>query len=133
MSQTGLMRIPTISNDGRGASYFGTRDVELNGDISRLLSDQIGAVNFRLRQSEGYSSDYHVAGDPTLLIVLSGTMRIELPNGDARDFTQGDLYIAEDYLEDGVEFEAGRHGHRAEMIGSTPYRAVHLKLEKRKV
>ena len=131
MSPTGLIRIPTISNDGRGASYFGERDVELNGDISRLLSDQIDAVNFRLRQSEGYASNYHVAGDPTLLIVLSGTMRIELPNGEARDFTQGDLYIAEDYLDEDVKFETGLHGHRAEMIGDTPYRAVHIKLARR--
>jgi len=131
MNQTEIMRVPTISNDGRGPSYFGMRDIELNGDISRLLSDQIGAVNFRLRQSEGYASDYHVAGDPTLLIVLSGTMRIELPNGEAREFTQGDLYIAEDYLEDGVEFDREIHGHRAQMIGETPYRAVHLKLARR--
>ena len=126
-----LMTIPTISNDGRGASYFGMRDIELNGDMTRRLSDQIDAVNFRLRQSEGYSSDYHVAGDPTLLIVLSGTMRIELPNGTARDFTQGDLYIAEDYLEAGIEFDDRLHGHRAEMIGDTPYKAVHIKLERR--
>lgn len=130
MSHT--ITVPTISNDGRGASYFGTRDIALTGDMTRLLSDQIDAVNFRLRQSEGYASDYHVAGDPTLLIVLSGTMRIELPNGEARDFTQGDLYIAEDYLDMGIAFDPSLHGHRAEMIGTVPYRALHLKLARRK-
>ena len=131
MSAPYMMSVPTISNDGSGASYFGTRDIALNGEITRLLSDQIEAVNFRLRRSEGYSSDFHVANDPTLLIVLSGTIRIELPNGESRDFTTGDLYIAEDYLEADITFDAARHGHRAEMIGDTPYTALHLKLERR--
>ena len=129
MSRT--MTLATISNDGRGASFFGTRDIPLSGDITRLLSDQIKAENFRLRHSEGYSSGYHVAGDPTLLIVLNGTIRTELPIGKSRTFTQGDLYIAEDYLEAGVEFNPTLHGHRAEMVGETPYRAVHIKLSER--
>lgn len=131
MTKPQFITIPTISNDGKGPSFFGQRVIALNGDITRLLSNQINAVNFRLRHSEGYSSDYHVAGDPTLIIVLSGTIRIELPNGDHRDFTQGDLYIAEDYLASGFEFDSARHGHRAEMIGDTPYKAVHIKLGRR--
>jgi len=88
MTKPHFITIPTISNDGECPSFFGQREIALNGDVTRLLSDQINAVNFRLRHSKGYSSDYHVAGDPTLLIVLSGTIRIELPNGDHRDFTQ---------------------------------------------
>ena len=131
MSQTRLMTLPTISNDGQGASVFSTREIALNGELTRQLSDQITAVNFRLRHSEDYSSNYHVAGDPTLLIVLSGTMKIELPTGEAREFSQGDLYIAEDYLDADTEFKKGFHGHRAEMIGDTPYQAVHIKLSQR--
>ena len=125
--------VPTISNDGQGASFFGTRAIDLNGDISRQLSDQIAAVNFRLRRSIGYSADYHVAGDPTLLIVLSGTMRIELPSGESRDFSKGDMYIAEDYLAPEVAFKRGQHGHRAETVGDEPYNALHLKLSRRDV
>jgi len=131
MSQTHVMVVPTITNDGQGASYFSVREIALNGDMSRQLSDQIAAVNFRLRRSEDYSADFHVAGDPTLLIVLSGTMRIELPNGDYKDFSQGDIYIADDYLTDEIAFEMGVHGHRARTLGSIPYHAVHLKLSRR--
>ena len=123
--------IPTITNDGRGASYFSTREVELNGDVARQLSDQIAAVNFRLRRSVGYSADAHVAGDPTLLIVLSGTMRIELPSGEHRDFSKGDMYIAEDYLAAVVEFKEGLHGHSARTVGDESYEALHLKLARR--
>jgi len=123
--------VPTITNDGQGASVFSTREIELNGDVTRQLSDQIGAVNFRLRRSVGYSADYHVAGDPTLLIVLSGTMRIELASGKSRDFSAGDMYIAEDYLTSKTAFKQGVHGHRAETIGDAPYHALHLKLSRR--
>ena len=123
--------VPTITNDGQGASFFSTREIDLNGEAARQLSDQIGAVNFRLRRSVGYSADYHVAGDPTLLIVLSGTMRIELPSGETRDFSTGDMYIAEDYLTPATPFKRGEHGHRAETIGDEPYNALHLKLARR--
>ena len=130
-SELHKMTVPTITNDGQGASFFGTRVIELNGEISRLLSDQIAAVNFRLRRSVGYSADFHVAGDPTLLIVLSGTMRIELPSGEHRDFSKGDMYIAEDYLAPEVAFKRGQHGHRAETVGDESYNALHLKLSRR--
>ena len=123
--------IPTITNDGQGASYFSVRQVDLHGDLSRQLSDQIAAVNFRLRRSENYKAGFHVAGDPTLLIVLSGTMRITLPSGEYRDFTQGDIYIAEDYLAGGIEFQTRLHGHSAQTLGDVPYQALHLKLSKR--
>ena len=52
---------------------------------------------------------------------------------EAREFSQGDLYIAEDYLDADTEFKKGFHGHRAEMIGDTPYQAVHIKLSQRTV
>lgn len=126
-----IISVPTITNDGQGGSYFSEREIALNGDISRQLSDQIAAVNFRLRRSENYQAGFHVAGDPTLLVVLSGTMRISLPSGAYRDFTQGDMYIAEDYLAAGVEFQAGLHGHSAKTIGDVPYNAMHLKLSQR--
>jgi len=103
----------------------------LNGDLSRQLSDQITAVNFRLRRSENYQAGFHVSGDPTLLIVLNGKMRISLPSGAHRDFTQGDMYIAEDYLAAGVDFQVGLHGHSAKTIGDAPYQALHLKLSRR--
>ena len=88
-------------------------------------------MNFRLRRSVGYRAEAHVAGDPTLLIVLSGTMRIELPSGETRDFSKGDMYIAEDYLTPEMAFKRGTHGHSARTVGDEPYEALHLKLARR--
>ncbi len=129
---TQQMSIVSLSNDGYGASVFSTTNIDLTGEESRRLSEQIGAVNFRLRSSSAdYASGFHVAGDPTLLIILSGTMVIRLPNGESQSFSAGDMFIAEDYLADGVEFEQGKHGHMAEIAGDQPLNAIHLKLSRR--
>ena len=126
------MKIATVSSDGQGVSFFDSRDVALSGDSLRRLSDPIDAVNFRLRQSSSdYESSYHVAGDPTLLIILTGSVRIELRNGEYRDFSAGELFIAEDYLSPDTEFDGNTHGHKAAVLGEEAFSALHLKLERR--
>ena len=121
-----------VTNDGAGKSCFSERAVTLNGDEQRQLSDQIDAVNFRLRTSgEEYASDWHVAGDPTLLIMLSGTIEIELRNGQKKQFSTGGMFIAEDFLQKGAEFDESQHGHRARVVNNESIRVLHLKLNKR--
>jgi len=131
-SNQAMLTIAVVSSDGVGPSQFSEREVNLSGDEQRRLSEQISAVNFRLRTSSSdYSSSYHVAGDPTLLIVLSGTVRIELRNGEYKDFTNGEMFVAQDYLSDGIDFDDLKHGHRAEVVNDVPLSVLHLKLEKR--
>jgi len=126
------MKITCIKNNGEGESRFGTSEIELSGTPERRLSERIPALNFRLRTSDSsYSSVWHVAGDPTLLIILGGTIRIELRSGLTQDFSVGDMFIAQDYLSSGVPFDNSLHGHRAEVIGDNEVSALHLKLEKR--
>ena len=126
------IEIPCVSSDGKGESYFTSRNVELHGDSNRCLSEQISAVNFRLRKSDSaYSSDYHVAGDPTLLVILCGTVKIELRNGQSKQFSTGEMFIAQDYLESADSFDQDKHGHRAEVVGDQELSVLHLKLEKR--
>ena len=72
-----------------------------------------------------------MAGDPTLLVILSGCVRITLCSGEYRDFSAGEMFIAEDYLTAGVEFTADMHGHMAEVMGAASLSVLHLKLERR--
>ncbi|MCE7990938.1 MAG: hypothetical protein HEP71_03120 [Roseivirga sp.] len=96
-----------------------------------VLTDRIEAQNLRLRESApGYQTDWHVAGDPTLIIIQQGTLRIHLQNGDYRDFSKGDSFIARDYLPDNIDFDKGIHGHKAEVRGNDTLKAVHIKLVK---
>jgi len=123
-------QIPCISSDGRGASIFSVRKIELTGSLDWMLSEQQSALNFRLRSSaSGYQSDWHVAGDPTLLIILCGVIEIELRSGATKQFSVGEMFIAQDYLFDQSEFNDS-HGHRARVVGQEGLQALHLKLEK---
>lgn len=125
------INITCVTNDNNGPSYFAEKAVALNGNNQRMLSEQISAVNFRLRSSDQtYASDWHVAGDPTLLIVLSGCVQIELRNGDTKKFTAGQMFIAEDFLNKDYSFN-DKNGHRARVLGNNEINVLHLKLDKR--
>lgn len=128
---TTIKAIPSIKNDGSGESYFGVHEISLQGSASWMLSEQQSALNFRLRSSApGYQSDWHVAGDPTLLIIQTGVIEIELRDGSLRRFSAGEMFVAQDYLAEDIEF-SDRLGHRARVIGQEPLNALHLKLSKR--
>jgi len=126
---TQTLTIPTVTNDGISPSTFSTRLITLHGDANRHLSERIPALNFRLRTSDSaYQSDWHVAGDPTLLIILHGHLAIELRDGTRQDFGPGGMFIAEDHLKPGSDFCDQTHGHRARVLGDVPLQALHLKL-----
>ncbi len=124
-------QIATIDIDDDGVSIFAETEYELNHRCGMFLSERINASNFRLRQSDqAYSADWHVAGDPTLIIILVGGLRIKLRNGDYRDFISGEMFIAKDRLMSGQVFDGVRHGHSAEVIGDVALNAIHIKLAK---
>jgi len=130
LTDTTIKAIPSINNDGSGKSYWGLHEITLQGDAAWMLSEQQSALNFRLRSSApGYQSDWHVAGDPTLLIIQAGTIEIELRDGSLKRFSAGELFVAQDYLDEGIEF-SDLLGHRARVIGQEPLNALHLKLSK---
>ena len=127
-----MKSIVTITNNGKDASYFESKNFPLTGTPERFLSERINALNFRIRTSDaGYHSDFHVAGDPTLIAILKGTLRVELRNGEAKVFEQGDMFIAEDFLEPEERFIDGTHGHSAQVMGEQPLEALHIKLSSR--
>lgn len=124
-------KIISVVNDGHCATEFGFREIDLEGAPHWRLSGQQSAVNFRLRSSvAGYVSDWHVAGDSTLIIILNGVIELEIRNGETRRFQAGELFVAEDFLKN-AELFSDIHGHRARVIGSETFEALHLKLDKR--
>jgi len=111
------------------SSFFNDMAYSVEDYNGMFITDRIEALNFRHRISQpGYVSSWHVAGDPTLIIIRSGTLRITLRSGEYRDFSAGDLFIAEDRLQTNEVFDDLVHGHRAEIIGDETLLAVHIKL-----
>lgn len=121
--------ISVVSIDENWQSIFMERNFESTQRGSMLLTDQIGAKNLRLRQSEaGYFADWHVAGDATLIVIQQGILKITLQNGESKDFKAGESFIVEDYLHEDISFDTTKHGHRAEVIGNESLKAIHIKL-----
>ncbi|MDC0088232.1 hypothetical protein OAI07_01680 [Akkermansiaceae bacterium] len=121
--------VPVLHNPDSGVSLFTEEVYSLEDYNGLFISPRQEAQNFRHRMSEpGYSSSWHVAGDPTLILIRSGVLRIALRDGSYRDFKAGDLFIAKDYLEKGCSFDDEIHGHTAELIGDEPLLAIHIKL-----
>ena len=112
-----------------GVSIFADELLSLDDYNGLFITPRIGALNFRHRFSEpNYFSDWHVAGDATLIIIRSGVLRIGLRNGEHRDFLAGDMFVAKDCLQSQEPFDETVHGHTAAVIGDENLTAVHIKL-----
>ncbi|MGS2724347.1 hypothetical protein ACVBEJ_11455 [Porticoccus sp. GXU_MW_L64] len=122
--------VPILENPDSGPSLFSEQRLSLEDYNGLIISPRIDALNFRHRVSEpGYFSDWHVAGDPTLIVIRQGTLRIGLRDGSYRDFSAGDMFIAKDRLADHTAFDKQLHGHTAQVIGDQTLMAIHIKLE----
>ena len=124
-----MFSINIITTNDLNESIFGVKEFDSETRGGMLLTKRIDAKNFRLRESDaGYKTDWHLAGDATLIIVQSGILRIILQNGDFKNFKSGDMFIADDNLPKGVIFDSTIHGHRAEVVGDDKMCAIHIKL-----
>jgi hypothetical protein len=121
--------LPTLITDKHGTSVWTHHDWPIEQRGGMLLSPRIDCSSLRLRRSEpGYQADWHVAGDPTLIVIRSGRVRLILRDGSERAFGAGDAFIAADVVPDGQNFDPALHGHRAEIAGDEPLEAIHIKL-----
>lgn len=122
-------RLPVLETLRDGYSAWVTTEWPTEARGGMFLSPRIDCSSLRLRQSKpGYAADWHVAGEPVLIIVQRGTLRIGLRDGQARDFHSGEAFIAADKLPEGQAFDPDRHGHTAKVVGETTLQAVHIKL-----
>ena len=121
--------IPTITTNENRISIFEEIDFSVQQRGGLFLTEQIGSKNFRIRKSDvGYTTDFHLAGDATFIIIQKGNLKIELQNGDFQIFTPGDCFIAQDNLPENIEFDKTIHGHKASVIGNESLQAIHIKL-----
>lgn len=124
-----MFELQIMLTDAAGRTAWADRGFPAEARGGMRLTPRIGADSLRLRASEpGYLSDWHVAGEPVLILVRRGVLRIELRDGTARDFGPGDAFIAADRLADGEVFDMEVHGHRASVMGDERLDAVHIKL-----
>ena len=121
--------VSTITTNDSGISVFDEIEFDVNQRGGIFLTNQIASKNFRIRKSNvGYETDFHLAGDATFIVILKGSMKIELQNGDYKIFSAGDYFIANDNLPENIIFDSKIHGHKASVIGDESLEAIHIKL-----
>ena len=121
--------VSTITTNDSGISVFDEIEFDVNQRGGMFLTDQIASKNFRIRKSNvGYETDFHLAGDATFIVILKGSMKIELQNSDYKIFSAGDYFIANDNLPENIIFDSKIHGHKASVIGDESLEAIHIKL-----
>ena len=121
--------VSTITTNDSGISVFDEIEFDVNQRGGMFLTDQIASKNFRIRKSNvGYETDFHLAGDATFIVILKGSLKIELQNGDYKIFSAGDYFIANDNLPENIIFDSKIHGHKASVIGDESLEAIHIKL-----
>ncbi|MEM9111224.1 MAG: hypothetical protein AAGC72_14495 [Planctomycetota bacterium] len=121
-------RVPVLETLN-GRSRWLTREFPTETRGGMVLSPRIDCASLRLRQSKpGYFADWHVAGEPVLIVVQRGTLRIGLRDGETRDFNEGEAFIAADKIPEGQDFDPDCHGHTAKVVSETTLHAVHIKL-----
>ena len=121
--------VSTITTNDSGISVFDEIEFDVNQRGGMFLTNQIASKNFRIRKSNsGYETDFHLAGDATFIVILKGSLKIELQNGDYKIFSAGDYFIANDNLPENIIFDSKIHGHKASVIGDESLEAIHIKL-----
>lgn len=121
--------VTTITSNENGISVFSETDFEVHKRGGMFLTEQIASKNFRIRKSDlGYETEFHLSGDPTLIVIFKGTLKIELQNGEFKTFSAGNYFIAKDSLPENVVFDNKIHGHKASVIGNETLEAIHIKL-----
>lgn len=122
--------VSVLISDEYGRSVWREADwpAEVRGGM--VLSPRIGCSSLRLRHSApGYRSDWHVAQEPVLIVVMRGRIQMILRDASTRDFGPGDAFIAADAVPDDEVYDEQLHGHRAEVVGDESFEAVHIKLD----
>jgi mannose-6-phosphate isomerase class I len=121
--------VTTIITNTENVSVFAAETFFLDQKGGMFLTPQIPVKNFRLRKSKvGYQTDFHMAGDATLITILKGKLRITLQNKEYQTFNPGESFIAKDNLPNTITFNPKIHGHQASVVGTEDLEAIHMKL-----
>ena len=91
------MKVTRIYADEQGDSRF--EDIEVEGVINErgFLASPIAVDQLILRETPGLSvQDWHVAPTKVYVVLLTGSVEVEVSCGEIRRFTAGDVLLAED-------------------------------------
>jgi hypothetical protein len=116
------MKITRIVSDKDGESHFEEIDIPLKdaGDIGSL-SEIFPVTGIIFRETDGdYDYNWHNAPCRQFILMLDGSVEIEVSDGSIKKFHSGDILLAED--------TTGR-GHISRAVNRQPRKSVFVTLE----
>ncbi|NIP49118.1 MAG: hypothetical protein GWN55_16660 [Phycisphaerae bacterium] len=116
------MKITRILSDEDGESHFEEIDIPLKdaGDIG-ALSETFPVTGIIFRETDGdYDYNWHNAPCRQFILMLDGSVEIEVSDGSRKTFHTGDILLAED--------TTGR-GHISRAVNKQPRKSVFVTLE----
>jgi len=119
------MKITRVFADEHGESHFEDVKIALAdaGAIGRL-SERVPASAVIFRTNEpNYDYDWHPAPERQLIVLLDGSIEIEVSSGERRTFAGGDVLLVED--------TEGR-GHRTRNVEARERRSIFVLLGPRR-
>ena len=116
------MHITRLFTGDDGEGHF--EDIEIDlcsaGKIGRL-STRYPATGVVFRETTGdYDYDWHKAPARQYVVMLEGSVEVEVADGTRRRFGPGDILLAEDTT---------GHGHRSRAVDHQPRRSLFITLD----
>jgi len=116
------MKITRLYADANGESHFEDIEIALadKGAVG-MLSETMHATGVIFRETSGdYDYSWHNAPRRQYVIMLEGSVEIEISDGTKRRFGPGEVLLTED--------TSGR-GHCSRTIGNEPRKSIFVPLE----
>lgn len=116
------MRITRIFTGSDGVTHFENIEIPLEdaGGIGRLSAPRPATRVIFRETPPDHDFDWHPAPDRQYIVLLDGVIRIEIGDGEVRDFRGGDVLLVED--------TTGR-GHRTRTVDGQVRRSIFIALD----
>ena len=111
------MKITRIYAQADGESRFEDIEVEESPKGLGFISNPMDVETFYMRETPGLSTqDWHVAPQKQYVVLLSGTVEVEVSSGEIRRFNSGDVILAEDTFGKGHRTSTLTYGPRKSLF-----------------
>jgi hypothetical protein len=112
-----LMKITRLFTGFDGESHFQDIDIPLKDAEFGKITDAIAVEDLRFGEIEDLNEiPWHKAPRAQYIIMIQGSMEIEIGDGSKRTFKEGDIVLAEDLTGQGHITRATSQGTRRYMI-----------------
>ena len=115
------MRITKIIADEHGDSHFEDAEAQSLGEIISTGQVKVEASSMIFRETDhSHRQGWHCAPQKQYVVLLDGTVEVEVSDGELRQFKAGDIILVEDTHGSGHRTEVLSFGKRRSLFIPIP-------------